>query len=625
MIKKNLLEDTSFDAMMDPYLPKGYRIFLENRFYAKVGEQAKLQALKQDASFHKNPINHIGLYSDHSVVHVRDVAMKAIELIEKINGILIPQRADSDLEFLKAYALQLVYLHDIGMAIFSDFGRFMHPEFAAQFVFSPDFDELLDLLWEKDAGGIPDLLKKIFSNQQEKKVKLIYRELLTLSVAHSKSKIPIDFVNDPVKLRKSLLNMLSKPLELLYYEQKISRFEKKLDQLAPDSRKAVALQKKIATQQKKKAKFLEKQKAIYPPFQNKYDDHQTEAFSWLLKKEANFQRLIINIQDVLRCIRAADALRQRGTVLRTSAGYEIFIDRKTANAVYALRNETNNELYLLQSKKRINAGEANLASSELDSCGNLRVSFHLGAFYKKRIVRRAAQNVAVAINDIQADVIQSFQRNPLEKDSLFKESIVSAEGIKILLEATNDNPEFVPMVRQSLEKLNPTIAPRIKKTYSLQGYDLSEISRYLAGTLLSSLMEDENFKSNLFKDLEDRKLETIKNHTTSKYNDIRVIQLKKGEQLIKGGSSSGFVYYPMSDGLMVHPLGGYEPRLTPAWIPLGNSGVIRGAVRNADVFAQKEVRLLCIPKDVYLKHWYKPYTGKDLLNEWKVSNFVSPT
>ena len=76
---------------------------------------------------------------------------------------------------------------------------------------------------------------------------------------------------------------------------------------------------------------------------------------------------------------------------------------------------------------------------------------------------------------------------------------------------------------------------------------------------------------------------------------------------------------------MVHPLGGYEPRLTPAWIPLGNSGVIRGAVRNADVFAQKEVRLLCIPKDVYLKHWYKPYTGKDLLNEWKVSNFVSPT
>ena len=37
--------------------------------------------------------------------------------------------------------------------------------------------------------------------------------------------------------------------------------------------------------------------------------------------------------DAVRLVRAADALRQRGTTLRTSAGYEIFIDTDSGDAV----------------------------------------------------------------------------------------------------------------------------------------------------------------------------------------------------------------------------------------------------------------------------------------------------
>ena len=98
------LDKDVYDATMEPYLPKAFRTYIEDEFYAEVGEKAKLDALKKDPTFHKKPINHIGLYSDHSVIHVRDVAMKVIELIEKINGTLIPKRAKSEVEFLKAYA-----------------------------------------------------------------------------------------------------------------------------------------------------------------------------------------------------------------------------------------------------------------------------------------------------------------------------------------------------------------------------------------------------------------------------------------------------------------------------------------------------------------------------------------
>jgi hypothetical protein len=47
-------------------------------------------------------------------------------------------------------------------------------------------------------------------------------------------------------------------------------------------------------------------------------------------------------------------------------------------------------------------------------------------------------------------------------------------------------------------------------------------------------------------------------------------------------------------------------------MPIGNTGVIRGATRNAGVVTGQDVSLLIIPKDVYLRHWYMPYTHEEL-------------
>ena len=70
-------------------------------------------------------------------------------------------------------------------------------------------------------------------------------------------------------------------------------------------------------------------------------------------------------------------------------------------------------------------------------------------------------------------------------------------------------------------------------------------------------------------------------------------------------------------GEKVYPLGGYESQPATAWIPLGNSGVIRGSVRNANVIAEKPVELICVPREIYLNFWYQPYSAKDLVKAWK--------
>ena len=89
-------------------------------------------------------------------------------------------------------------------------------------------------------------------------------------------------------------------------------------------------------------------------------------------------------------------------------------------------------MYLLEVGDELAAGEANLASSQLDASGNLRVSFHRGAFADAETTRQAAHNLALVIDDIQGDSVESFQR-PGPQDIA-----KAAENMEILLEGVDD-------------------------------------------------------------------------------------------------------------------------------------------------------------------------------------------
>ena len=56
------------------------------------------------------------------------------------------------------------------------------------------------------------------------------------------------------------------------------------------------------------------------------------------------------------------------------------------------------------------------------------------------------------------------------------------------------------------------------------------------------------------------------------------------------------------------------------WVPVGVTGVIRGAIRNANVVALQDLSLLAIPKDVFLKHWHHTYNQQEFAQLFRSSD-----
>lgn len=569
---------------LDHYLSPKIRSQIEQQYYARINAQAQLDQLAADPDFIASPEAHVAFFSDHGVVHVRDVAQQVLQILEVINGVLIPARQPSRLAFMKGYGVMLAYLHDIGMVDFSHFGRAMHPEFAAQTVFKAEFDELVQRLWDENCGNIVwRLLNLANRDMLAQDPKIVLRELLAMVICHSKSKVPMTVLNVHECLRITLQISLSRPLTELYQQQ----------QASPNRTLSEA--------------DLIDENPLPPEtawLSRYYRDFRRESFAWLVSEDSEVRSLVADVIDTLRALRCADALRQRGTVLNTSGGYQIFVDRRTANAIHAFKKGADEMLLLLETDDPIAAGEANVASSELTKMGNLRISFHRGAFDLPEAVQHAVHSAATVINDIQTDVIGSFQdvtglngpnRGPLK----------SYRDMQILLEGVDDNPDFAMRVCQALVSLNPNLACRSRPAPSLQNVNAPERERYLHGT---DLDWDHDEKAHVLRKIAEsgHKIERI--DPAQAFEDVRLISAESGEILIEAGSPPGFIYIPLSTGLKCLPLGGYCPFCINPWTPLGNTSVIRGAIRNATVVVEAPLRLLMIPKEVYLKAWHSTYT-----------------
>jgi metal-dependent HD superfamily phosphatase/phosphodiesterase len=114
----------------------------------------------------RDTATHPAFYSDHGVVHVRDVAKQILRVLQVINGVLIPQRSAQQMEsFLYGYGVALAYLHDIGMSDLSPFGRAMHPEFAAQSVFDDPLDDVVQTMWDDNCSNIAWQLAQLFKSR----------------------------------------------------------------------------------------------------------------------------------------------------------------------------------------------------------------------------------------------------------------------------------------------------------------------------------------------------------------------------------------------------------------------------------------------------------------------------
>ena len=564
------------------YLSASVREHIEQAYYARVNEQAKLENLIRDPSFLENAAKNPVFFSDHGVVHVRDVAKQILRVLQTINGVLIQQRSAQQAEsFLYGYGVALAYLHDIGMSDLSPFGRAMHPEFAAQSVFDGSLDDVIVTMWEDMYGNVAGHLIQL-SNEGflKRNPQIVFRELLAMSIGHSKSKIPVTMLDDPAALRTQMQSVVSNNLSHLYRQQQIAKGKSLPDDFSFDE---------------EPPKYLGKF----------YSDFEHEAFDWLTDKSEMAKQLVRAVTDTLRALRCADAFRQRGTVEKTSGGYEIYASQKTGNSVIALRLG-GNKLYLMELPNNPDgAGASNIASSEFNTEGNIRISFHRGAFENQEAQNRSAYSTAYVINDLLRDAVDSFWRGvPIP-------SVKSSRDIQILLESTDDDPHFAELVREQLCQLNPKDADQIQIVPSLRHVSELERARYLGAKVLDWNAQQRQFILD--------KMNTAGQKLTSfdrveGFKHVKLVELQAGEKLIEAGAPSSFVYFPLGDGLKIIPLGGYQSFSVAAWMPLGTTGVIRGDIRNADIVAEQGVSLLIIPKEIYLRYWYVPYSPLELKN-----------
>jgi hypothetical protein len=552
------------------------------------------------------PDKHVGLFSDHGVVHARDVATQLLDVLANCHGVLIPRRNSRRFALMQGYGVLLAYFHDIGMADFSSFGRTMHPEYAAQAVFDPALDDVIDDIWQENSGGLAWHLHTLAGKGLlEQDPLTVLRELLSLSVCHSKSKVPVALLNDPVRLRSTLVTVITTDLECLYEEQRAAKARQKLAKASDEERDKWS--QELVSAEAILSDY-DTARRHNPDVDRFYRRPADDAFRWFLSGEAVVQELVADAIDTVRTLRCADALRQRGTALATSAAYEIFIDHRSGSAVYALRLG-DDQLYLLEMSDPISAGEANIASSELDSTGDLRISFHRGAFSGPSAQEHAAYSAAYVIHDIQSDVIDSFIRAPDgERAQDIEPGMKSADEMEILLEDADDALSFTELVKHKLAEMDPRVNARVRLVPSLKEAHFVERERYLAAEPLSWGPET---RRNLLANMSQAGHPVEKIDVDRAFEAVRVATLKPGDVLIEGGAKSVFVYVPLGSGLEIVPLGGYQSFLVEPWMLLGLTGVVRDAERNATILAKQALQVLIIPKTPYMKYWHHTLSLED--------------
>ena len=81
--------------LLDVYLPEKVRLWIEDTYYKPINERATLEYLAaQDPEFLvQSPA---ALYSDHGVVHVRDVPALLPVFQSWSNGVLVPRSSSRD-------------------------------------------------------------------------------------------------------------------------------------------------------------------------------------------------------------------------------------------------------------------------------------------------------------------------------------------------------------------------------------------------------------------------------------------------------------------------------------------------------------------------------------------------
>jgi hypothetical protein len=569
----------SVDALLDP----GLREEIEERYWRPIEAGATLEALRRDPAFLADPRSHPALFADHGVVHVRDIAIGLVELGSVLDGVVLPRRPEDRQRFMVAYGVLAAYFHDIGMRDQTAAGRRVHAIYAAHAVFSAGADDLVQRLV---AGGGP-VVRRLEQVDREDPfgapVDVVLRELLSLAMAHSKSTVPTRTLDDRSALRRLMQRSLFTDLG-----------EHRASPRTPDP--------------------ADETPVAYHVNHERYGE-PSSSFGWLDATTGPQAALADDVLDAVRLLRAADALRQRGTGLRTSAGFEICIDTATGRVVYTLRSEHTESAYLLSYHDRKGAGEANIRMATVTAAGNLRIAVHRGGFLTESARHHAAHGTAHVISDIVTDVLPPFAEAEWRSD--LPQPSVPGLRMRVELERPGDRPDFADEVVGLVLDEHPELSGRIVAVSDVESADSGERDRYHRGAPLSA-----SEASDLLSNMAAHGAKVSGLDVEGAMDEVRIVTVHEGETLVALGSWPSFVYVSTAPGLTVRPGAGYEPQALRPWVPVGTTGVVRRAERNSDIVADATVAVVMIPAERYANEWFDPYTPDELMDVLRQREFV---
>lgn len=562
-------------AALDAYIPEDVRAILEERFWQPVQEISTLEAVSGDETLASAPDRHPALFADHGIVHARDVTAGTLQLAGIANGQLLPARPADRQEFVAGLAVLLAYIHDSGMNDPTPEGRKIHAHYAAHIPFSGDMDDVLSRLWESN-GPVVRRVRSVNAVEPFRVPEdVVLRELIALAVGHSKSTVPADLHGDFRGLRRVLQHTVLIELE--------------------DHRVGAHTDGGLPRQLGQNARW--------------YEDAVRDAFAWLDSPEPAHRMLADDAVDAVRLVRAADALRQRGTTLRTAAGYEIFIDAETGQAVFSLRTSLGASLFLLRVDSPLSAGEANIRKAEVTPQGNLRMSFHRGRFDTSAAAKAALDATARVVADIGADVLGAFDVRRTSRE--LPDPWCAPGSMRLELERPADEPAFAEAVAEAVARDEPRLLGRVFVVADLENAFRAERARYLDGVAITA---DSDEAGEILDALEAHGMRVAMIDRRAAFEDVRRVRVGEGEVLVEPGSPPAFVYIAFESSLRIEQLGGYQAIELQPWIPIGVTGVVRRAERNSKVIAAKPGEVLMIPGELFAREWFRPYEKSEIMS-----------
>ena len=330
-----------------------------------------------------------------------------------------------------------------------------------------------------------------------------------------------------------------------------------------------------------------------------------ESFRWLVDGHPDAKELVADVIDAVRVLRAADALRQRGTTLRTSAGYEVCVDRRTGRAVMAVRSSDERFGAWMWLDSRHSVAEGNLRVVDLTPDGSLRFAFHRGTFSEDGATDRVVRATTETIVDVEADALGSFPRRDGARRSDRLVQIVPPP----------DDAGFAALVIEALQREHPHLAGRVVSVSEPLPVAAVEVADWQRRA--SRVAADDPEVGGWFERFSRHGLNVDAVDRRAAMEDVLRVRLRPGERVLTPGTAASVVVIPLGPGIRVEPIGGYRPQDAHPWLPIGSTGVVRAAERNAAVIADAGVDLLAIPAERYLSDWFKPFTPDEIRARWK--------